>query len=281
MQYLKERAALSIQLCRFTAVAGCAVAIAAVCVSPSFAQYSNAPATESETTTTVAPNGVVQTTVSTSSTGVDYRILADPDMDHFAIMRAKAYGLTDSQIAQTAKLAHLAWVPMSEVLDKVEDGRTIASLAIDYGVPLDRVMDSSDWQDRINDYLTAYSNTGLGAIRHGTMQPTVQSYSSNSGAMGIGPAITPGGTTIAPSGAAVMPNGTTVAPNGATVEPNGATVAPNGTTVTPNGATVAPNGTIVTPGGTTTAPNGTTVSPGGTTTAPNGTTVPPSGTPSP
>jgi hypothetical protein len=271
MQYLKERSMRSYHLCRFGAVAAIAVAIAAASAAPSFAKHHNnnnkATTTETSEVTTVGANGMVQTTVSTASTGIDYRILADPDIDHFAIMRAHAYGMTDSQIAQAAKLAHYAMVPMSDVLDKIEDGRTIASLAIDYGVPLNTVMDCSDWQDRISDYMTAYKNTGRGALRNGPAMPTVSSYTTNSNGIDVGPA--------------VMPNGTTIAPNGTTVEPNGATVAPNGTTVTPNGSTVAPNGTVVAPNGTTTAPNGTTVSPGGTTTTPSGTTVAPNGTTSP
>jgi hypothetical protein len=259
-----------------------AVAITALCASPSFAKHhnnNNATSTETSEVTTVSSNGVTQTTVSTASTGIDYRILADPDIDHFAIQRAKAYGMTDAQIAQSAKLAHVAMIPMSDVLDRIEDGRTIASLAIDYGVPFSTVMDCSDWQDRISDYMTAYDNTGRGALRNGPAMPTVSSYTTNSNGIGVGPAVMPNGTTIAPNGTTVEPNGATVAPNGTTVTPNGATVAPNGTVVTPNGTTTAPNGTTVTPdSGTTTAPNGTTVSPGGTTTAPNGTTVSPNGT---
>jgi hypothetical protein len=285
MQILKESALRSYHICRFVTIAGCAVAMTAVCASPSFAKHHNnnnaAPATATEVTTTVGPNGAMQTTVSTASTGIDYRILADPDMDHFAIERAKSYGLTDAQVAQCAKLAHYAMVPMSRVVSQVEDGQTIPNLAIRYGVSLDTVLDASDWQDRINNYMTAWDNTGMGALRHGYAQPVVSSYTTTAPAMPIGPAIMPNGTTIAPSGTAVMPNGTTIAPNGTTVEPNGATVAPNGTTVTPNGATVAPNGTTVEPNGTTTAPNGTTVEPNGTTTTPSGTTVSPSGTTSP
>lgn len=269
MQNLKERAQRSYHLYRFAAAAGIAVAIAAVCASPSFAD-------ESVTTTSVAPSGYVQTTVSSASTGIDYSILADQDMDHFAIMRAKAYGLNDSQVAQCAKLAHLAWVPMREVVSKVEDGRTIANLCLDYGVPVDRVMDSQDWQNRISDYMTAYANTGLGEIRHGPMQPVVSSYSTNT--MGLGPAITPNGTTITPSGTAVTPNGTTITPNGTTVTPNGTTITPNGTTVTPGGTTITPGGTTVTPDGTATTPGGTTVTPNGTATTPGGTSVAPDGT---
>jgi len=280
MQNLKERDLRSHHLSRIIAIAGLTVAMIVVCTDPSFAKHhdkNNATATTtSEVTTSVAPNGVVQTTVSTSSTVIDYRILADQDLDHFAIMRAKAYGLTDTQVAQAAKLAHLAWVPMGEVLDKIEDGRTIAGLAIDYGVPFDRVLDASDWQDRINDYETAYANTGMGALKNGTMQPVVSSYSTNT--MGLGPAITPNGTTITPSGTAVTPNGTTITPNGTTVTPNGTTITPNGTTVTPGGTTITPSGTTVDPNGTTTTPSGTTVAPNGTTTTPGGTTVAPDGT---
>jgi hypothetical protein len=284
MQILKERALRSYHICRFVAIAGFAVAMTALCASPSFAKHHNnnnnaTTTTASEVTTSVAANGIEQTTVSTASTGVDYRILADQDLDHFAIERGKAYGLTDAQIAQVAKLSHIAMEPMSRVMSRVEDGETIANLCLEYGVPINTVMDSSEWQDRISEYMTAYDNTGEGALRHGYTEPVVSSYTTTAPAgLGVGPAIMPNGTTIAPSGTAVTPNGTTIAPNGTTVEPNGATVAPNGTTVTPNGATVAPNGTTVEPNGTTTAPNGTTVSPGGDTTAPNGTTVSPGGT---
>jgi hypothetical protein len=170
---------------------------------------------------------------------IDYRVLADPDLSYFSIQRAHAYGMNDEQIAQAAKLAHYAEVPMSQVLNLVEDGRTMTDLAIMYGVNLDYLANTSDWQDRIHDYMVAYHNTGMGALRNGPMEPTVASYSST----GFGPAITPNGTTISPNGTTVMPNGTTVAPNGTTVTPDSTTTAPNGTTVTPNGTTVAPDGT--------------------------------------
>jgi hypothetical protein len=274
MQILKERALRSYHICRFVAIAGFAVAITAVCASPSFAKHHNndndaTPTTAAEVTTSVGPNGTIQTTVSTASTAIDYRILADQDLDYFAIQRARAFGMTDSQIAQAAKLAHYAMEPMGHVISQIEDGQTIANLAIQYGVSLNTVMDSSDWQDRINDYVTAYDNTGEGALKHRYTEPVVSSYTTTTPTMPIGSAaVTPNGTTIAPNGTTVTPNGTTFAPNGATVTPNGATVAPNGTTVEPNGTTTAPNGTTVSPGGTTTAPNGTTISPGGSTTSP-------------
>jgi hypothetical protein len=268
MQNLKERVVRSYRLCRFVSIAGSAVAIAAVCAAPSFAapRYGAISTTASQASSMITSSAVGQTTVASSSMGIDYRALADPDMDHFAIKRAQAYGLTDDQIAEIAKIAHLAWAPMGEVLNKVENGRTITSVAIEYGVNLDELRDCSDWKARISDYMTAYSNTGYGAMRNAP--PTVASYS-----MGTGAAIMPNGTAVAPNGTAVTPNGTTITPNGTTVTPNGTTITPNGTTVTPNGTTITPGGTTVAPDGTTTTPSGTTVAPDGTTTTPSGTTA--------
>ena len=285
----------------------------ALCASPSYAKHhhdNNPNNTATETTTTVNPNGDVQTTVTTASVGIDYSVLADPDLSYFDIRRAQAYGMTDMQIAQCAKLSHYGMVPMDRVLDQIENGRTMADIAVEYGVSLDNLADASDWQDRVHDYMDAWRHTGYGALRNGPPPASVATYSTNTGQFDnntIAPV--PSGSTITPNGTMVTPNGTTVAPNGTTVEPNGTTTAPNGTMVTPNGTTVAPNGTTVapngdtspgaeaapgvqttpdtsgtdngttvTPNGATIAPNGTTVGPNGDTTAPNGTMVSPNGT---
>src|SRR5579884_987491 len=157
---------------RAVSVAAISAFAVAACATPSFAKHHhhNNPATTNtatEVTTSVSPGGAVQTTVSTASVPIDYRILADQDLDFWAIRRARAYGLTDSQIAQAAMLSHYGLVRMDRVLNQIEDGYTIADLASYYGVPLNDVMDTSSWEDRVRDYMEAYRTTGYGALRNG------------------------------------------------------------------------------------------------------------------
>lgn len=155
----------------------------AVCASPSYARHhnNNPNNTATETTMTVNPNGNVQTTVTTASVGIDYSVLSDPDLNYFDIRRAQAYGMNDYQIAQAAKLSHYSMVSMDRILNQIEDGRTIADLAMRYGVPLNDLDDVSGWQNRVHDYMDAWHHTGYGALRNGPAPESVASYSSNTG----------------------------------------------------------------------------------------------------
>ncbi|HEX5324620.1 MAG TPA: hypothetical protein VFW40_12595, partial [Capsulimonadaceae bacterium] len=249
MLNIKECTPRSFRIDRVATVAAiAAAAFIAVAATPSFAQ----------TTTSMGPGGI--STVTSSVVEPNYRVLADQDLDYFAIKRAQAYGMNDTQIAEAAKLAHYGMVPMNQVLSQIECGKTMAGLAMSYGVSLNDLNDTTDWQNRISDYMTAYRSSGLGALRNYS-RTTVTSYSSTGAMynnMNTAPAVTtPDGSTVSPNGTTVTPNGTTVAPNGTTVTPNGTTITPNGTTVEPNGTTAAPNGTTVTPNGTTITPSGT------------------------
>jgi hypothetical protein len=304
MLKFKESTPRSFRIDRAVAVAAMAATLTAVCAAPSFARHhhnNNAATsnTATETTTSVSPSGAVQTTVSTASVGINYRILSDQDLSYFAIKRAQAYGMSDAQIAQAAKLAHYAMVPMNEVLNRVETGCTIADLAMEYGVPLDTVLDSSDWQTRINDYMVAYNNTGWGALRNGPTMASVASYSSatpgmNNG-MGSGPVISGSSssttmennssTTIVTPNAGGTLNNTTTTPGTGTSTNGLSGTTPNGTmnnspgvpgnnginngvtNGTDNGTTN--NGTTTTPG---TTDNGTAGTTNGTNATPNGTT---------
>jgi len=242
-------------------IAALAALLTAACATPSFARSHNPNNTATETTMSVTPNGDMQTTTTVASSGIDYRILGDPDFNYFQIRRAQAYGLSDWQIAQAAKLAHYAWVPMEEVVRQIENGSTMANLCIWYGVSMDDVMNASAWNDRLHNYMDAYRHTGEGALRNGPPMENVATYSSTTSL---------GGTTV------TTPNGTTITtPSNAIITPDsGMLNTPGGTTVTtPSGTTVTTpdssgGATITTPNGTTTTtPNGTTV------TTPDGTTV--------
>jgi hypothetical protein len=210
----------SIQMCkphsliiyRAAAVVGVAALLTAASAAPSLARHHHADMTNTatETTTSVTPNGTVETTVTTATAGPDYRILADPDLSYFDIKRAEAYGMTDDQIAQAAKLAHYGMVPMSQVLNQVEDGRTMADLAMEYGVSLSDVMDASDWRDRIDNYVVAYDNTGWGELRHGPIRENVASYSSTTGMVPmVGTSSTTSSTTSTTTVAPSMDSGAT------------------------------------------------------------------------
>jgi hypothetical protein len=232
---------------RTGAVVGTAAILIATCAAPSFARHHNSNSA-SEVTTTVSPNGSVQTTVTTASVGIDYSVLADPDLNYFDIRRAQAYGLTDNQIAQAAKLAHYGYVPMGDVLNQLEDGCTLASLAVYYGVPINVVEDASGWQDRINDYLAAYRNTGRGALRNGPTQTTVTSYSSNTGQINMKPVTS---STSSTYNSTTQFNSTTTTPMPGTMSNGGLNNGTSNNTGTLNNGTmgnsVAP-GTTLAPG---------------------------------
>lgn len=230
---------------RAASTAAVAALLMAVSAAPSLARHhyhAAATNTATETTTSVTPSGTVETTVTTATAGPDYRILADPDLSYFDIQRAQAYGMTDEQIAQAAKLAHYSMEPMGVILNQIEDGRTIADLAMENGVPLNDVLDASDWRDRIANYMTAYEDTGWGEIRHGPVRENVASYTSTTGTVPM----------TGTSSTTTMNSTTTVAPSTDNGTVNSTTTTT--TTTSPSDTPVMPSQSTTT---TTTNDNGT------------------------
>lgn len=137
-----------------------------------FALTSGATAQTADTTSSTT---VTQTIVSGPAIAppmqVNYAILGDPKLDYFSIRRAQAYGLTMDQISDAYALAHETLQTLPQVLDQVEDGATFASLAVQWGVPMEDVYSPEKYRDRINDYLTAYQCTGTGALHNENWHP--------------------------------------------------------------------------------------------------------------
>lgn len=94
--------------------------------------------------------------MSMGSGPIDYRILNNPYYDYTDLRLARTLGYTRGETASIAKIARLTDLPFKHVLNQVHQGRTFALLASDYGLRLGDVLDASDEQARIDQYLRAY-----------------------------------------------------------------------------------------------------------------------------
>jgi hypothetical protein len=132
----------------------------------------------------------------TPPSGVDYSVLADPNISYFGIARARAYGLTDSQIGRAYAIADNANVPFQEVLNMLERGDTFFMIAQYYGVDLKHVTDASDYTNKVTNYITAYETTGRGAM--GKMDMSLASSNSMNGGSMSGGSMSPSDTSTPP-----------------------------------------------------------------------------------
>ena len=83
----------------------------------------------------------------------DWHILNDPAYDYTDLTLAHNLGYSDSERATIAKIARLTNLPFKFILNQVHQGETFAYLASDYGLRLGDVLDASDEQARIDEYL--------------------------------------------------------------------------------------------------------------------------------
>ena len=83
----------------------------------------------------------------------DWHILNDPAYDYTDLTLAHNLGYSDSERATIAKIARLTNLPFKRILSQVHQGETFGSLASDYGLRLSDVLDASDEQARIDEYL--------------------------------------------------------------------------------------------------------------------------------
>lgn len=97
---------------------------------------------------------------------VDYRVLYNSPYDYIDLKLADTLGYSRSQIASIAKIARLTGLPFKYILNQVHQGRTFPWLASDYGLKLGDVLDASDEQIRIDQYLRAYNAlTTIGVVQ--------------------------------------------------------------------------------------------------------------------
>jgi len=103
------------------------------------------------------------------SAGPDYRLLTNPFYDYTAFKAAKAKGLSDRQIAALTKISEETGQSFRDLVDAVLRGETFSQMAMKYNLSLANVLDVSDEQSKINDYMAAYETTGAMAAKNGPL----------------------------------------------------------------------------------------------------------------
>ena len=120
-----------------------------IVTTPNASPYTTTPITTSVYT---VPTG--------QQTWVDYRLLTNRTFDGIDLAQARSRGLSDRQIAVAAKVARLSHVPFNDVVDAIARGETYSQIADDYGLRDSDLRHTSDEEMMIDQYRTAYDNTG-------------------------------------------------------------------------------------------------------------------------
>lgn len=136
------------------------------------AQAQDAPMSSTTTTTSGSMDSM-----SMAGGPVDYSILNNQVYDYLDLRLAQELGYSDGEIASIAKIARLTGLPFKLILNRVHQGRLFALLASDYGLRLGDVLDASDEQARINEYLALYQSLSLLGTAHTAMISTAQAVS--------------------------------------------------------------------------------------------------------
>ena len=123
--------------------------------------------TMSTTTTTGAMTGGMSGDMSGGMT--DFSILSNPNYDYKELMQAKAYGLSDSQIATISKIAKESYMPFHEISADVQRGETFPMLAGKYNLNLGSIYDVDTEKQEIANYIAAYEATGTKGGMMGSM----------------------------------------------------------------------------------------------------------------
>ncbi len=118
-------------------------------------------------------------------TNINFTVLGAKRYNYFDIMRAKAWGLTDDQIAEAAALADASGYSMDWIMTRVEDGATYHDLAAAWGVPMEVVYSPEKYRDQIHDYIAAYRHTGLRGWHRDQMGETNVNDTDNDNSMAM------------------------------------------------------------------------------------------------
>lgn len=90
----------------------------------------------------------------------DYRLLNNHSFDYTDLSSARARGLSDDDIAITAKIAEETGEPFNEILDYVLDGETFSTICSQFGLNMNDVYNTQDEKTKIANYVAAYETTG-------------------------------------------------------------------------------------------------------------------------
>lgn len=91
----------------------------------------------------------------------NFKLLNNKNYDYVDLRQAKARGLSDNQIATTAKIAKDADVPFNVVSAAVERGETFPFLAGEYNLRLSDIYKVDDQKQEIAEYMAAYDAASL------------------------------------------------------------------------------------------------------------------------
>jgi len=153
-----------------------AAASAMIAVAPSTVRADNTnPATSSttisSTTTTVTTTPIFIPTIAPAPTGpnglpIDYSVLTNRNFDWVDLSQAHAEGFSHHQIATIAKISDKADVPFHQVSELALDGLAFPTIADRFNLRYEDVLDSSDYESKVDNYRLAYENTGDYAARN-------------------------------------------------------------------------------------------------------------------
>ena len=101
----------------------------------------------------------------------NFSLLNNGIYDYVDLQQAKARGLSDNQIATTAKIAKEADVPFNVVSAAVERGQTFPYLAGQYNIKLSDVYKNDKQKQEINEYMAAYDAASLKSAMMPPMMP--------------------------------------------------------------------------------------------------------------
>ncbi len=108
---------------------------------------------------------------STSMTGEmsgatpDYSLLNNTTYDYLDLMQAKAFGLSNRQVATIAKIAERTEQPFCPVVESVKRGNTFAKIAYEDNLRIYDIYDVSEEEAKIASYKAAYQMTGLSGLK--------------------------------------------------------------------------------------------------------------------
>ena len=101
----------------------------------------------------------------------NFSLLNNKSYDYVDLQQAKARGLSDNQIATTAKIADEAGVPFKIISAAVERGVTFPYLAGQYNLKIGDVYKNDKYKQQIAEYMAAYDAASLKSAMMPPMMP--------------------------------------------------------------------------------------------------------------